>query len=805
MDERSLQRLEYPKIIEILTDLARSPLGRAVCTDLKPISDLETVRILQQETTDGVQVLLQKGEPPLAGLHPVRSMIQRCRTGASMSCEQLAQVSSFLGAIQRVHQFAPAADSETAPNLFAERMRALQPCPALEKRLKQAILGPDEVADAASPELARIRRSLRQAQDRVRQILEGMLRKQGEHLQEQWITMRGSRFVLPVKDSHRTAVQGIVHDTSASGQTVFIEPFEVIEANNRIRELESEEREEILRILQVLTDEVMQQADCLLFNAEELAQIDCINAKARLSILQQAQPPHLNAKGRIRLQQARHPLLDPKRAVPISLALGTDFEILLITGPNTGGKTVALKTCGLLTLMAMSGLHVPASESTELSVFDSILVDMGDDQSIAESLSTFSAHMKRLIEMTEAAGPGCLMLADELGSGTDPLEGAALAQTILTEWRERGARVLATTHYRELKLFALETEGVENACCELDAVTFRPTYRILMGAVGTSHAFEISKSLGLDSRLIAQAQGLLSQQDRRMEGILQRLTQTQRQLDEKLESVVQVQEETKQMQSRIAEQERLLQEQKQKWTAKIREEVRSQYADGIREMEQLLQELEGARADWEVEKRRSFSERRRKVGEAFHQVEAEIGASTLEALRAGAGGQDLQVGGQYEASGLGLIGKLISLPDAKGMCKLSTGTLTVQVPQQTLVPASSEREQKPKSLREQSEFYRSRKKERGGSTVTVSGGRGLPLELYLLGQTRADALLALDQHIDQAQVVGVHEIRIVHGKGTGALRQAVHQALKRDARVLEYRLAAYGEGDSGVTIARLKS
>lgn len=821
MRQRTLEILEYPKIIESLEQLTASALGRSLCQALEPAVNWEQIQEQMAETTDAVSVLLQKGEPPLQGLHTISPGLKRARTGSSLNALQLSQIASFLGAVRRVRSFAPTADrpaldprdgghdgqQASAQNRFAQKMLALKPCEALERLLNRSLLG-EEVLDTASPELAAIRRKLRQAQEKVRAILETLVKNQGQALQDQLVTLRGSRYVLPVKESHRGQIPGLVHDRSGTGQTLFIEPLQVVEANNKIRELEADEREEIRQILQALTEAVVAQRDLLLENEAGLAQIDFLTAKARLALRQKAQPPRLNQDGRIRLVEARHPLLDPQKAVPISLHWGDQASTLLITGPNTGGKTVALKTVGLLTLMAQSGLHIPASEATDLSVFEEIYVDLGDEQSIEQNLSTFSSHMKNLVDMTEQARPGCLILSDEMGSGTDPLEGAALAITLLEDWRTKGARILATTHYRELKLYALSTEGVENACCELDPQTFKPTYRILMGAVGTSHAFAISKRLGLPEHLITAAQQRLQQQDVDFEALLAELTHQRLELTKTLEAAEQERALLAQTRADLAAQKQVLETKRADWVAKIREEVRSQYAEGVAEMDHWLKSLKSLVQEEQSKALQAWTDKRRKLGEAYHQVEAEIGRSTLQALQSTDSGDptvSLIVGETYTATALGLTGRLVTLPDAKGQCKLSTGTLQVNVPAATLTRAAEQTEPKAQNLKDKSAFYREKaRSRRGGRTAPTMATAQLPLELMLLGQTTLDALQHLDQHLDQAQMVGIHEVRIVHGKGTGALRKAIHQALKRDKRVDSFRLAGYGEGDTGVTIATLK-
>lgn len=819
MDSKTLEVLEYAKIIQQLTELSFSELGKKLVAELSPGTDLEEIAVWQTETADGVQVILQKTTPPIYGVHDLTPYLQRSRTGAAMTCRQLLLVDSFLRAVERVRGFA-ISDIKLQDNSYNCLMKALQPIHSLQQRLSKAIISEDEVADAASPALAQIRQQLRRAQDSVRQILEKLMKIHAKHLQEQLITMRGNRYVLPVQDVYRTNLTGIVHDTSASGHTLFVEPLEVVEANNKIRELEAAEQEEINRILAVLTSEVVAMADTLNLNQNILAKLDFITAKARYAIKLEAHPPKLNTVGKIRLLNARHPLLPLKKAVPISLALGDKIKTLLITGPNTGGKTVALKTCGLLTLMAQSGLHIPASEQSEIAICQNITVDIGDAQSIENNLSTFSSHMRQLIYMTEQAGPGTLILSDEMGSGTDPLEGAALAQAILNTWREKGAITLATTHYRELKLYALSTEGVENACCELDPDTLQPTYRILMGAVGVSHAFTISARLGLDPQIIAKAKALLSEDEQNLENIMQDLTAAKIKAEAALASAARdsaaaaaAKREAETLSNQLRNRQRAI-------AAEEREKARDKYGEGLREIDRLIRELSDYLDEAE---RRSLLKRtaklRSEAGANYHAIENEIGAETLAGIQADVdpAGRALQlkVGEQYYAPTLDLIGKLMTLPDNKGRCKLSSGTVQITVKAATLQDVSAAPTASTNmSLADKSEFYRHKQRNsaafkdksspRPSDRSNGAGKTALPLELMLLGETTLDAIELLDRHIDNSVMAGVHEIRIVHGKGTGALRKAVQDFLRRDRRVKGFRLAGYGEGDSGVTIAELK-
>lgn len=523
MDSRTLHILEFDKIVALLAARAQSAPGRELCEALLPSSAIAEVSERQSNTDDAVRILLAKGSPPLTGLSDVRPAAARAAAGAVLSCLELMRVAALLRGAARLKAFVPADGAENAVYGAMSRLAAVSD---LEHAVSNAILGEEEISDRASPELYSIRRRIRDAQAKVKEILDRIVRSNPRILQEQLVTMRGDRYVVPVRSEYRGELQGIVHDVSSSGSTLFIEPIAVVEANNRIRELISQEQDEIERILRELSALVADQLDDITMDVTTMAWIDFQTAKARLAVDQHAMPPLLNEEGRVRLRGARHPLIPRDRVVPIDFHIGYEFHTLVITGPNTGGKTVALKTCGLLSLMALAGLQIPALERSEVSVFDEILADIGDEQSIEQNLSTFSSHMSNLVSITRRAAPGMLVMVDELGSGTDPSEGAALAISILDHLRAHGCVTVATTHYKELKGYAIQTPGVENACCEFDTETLRPTYHLLIGVPGVSNAFVISGKLGLSDEIIEAARRLISEEGIRFEELLQDVEKT---------------------------------------------------------------------------------------------------------------------------------------------------------------------------------------------------------------------------------------------------------------------------------------
>ncbi len=809
-DARSRKLLEYNKIIADLARHAHSSLGRERCLELVPDSDLATVQQRQAETDDAVKILLERGSLPLSGINDIRSSVARTAAGGVISAGELLRIGTFLGAVSRLARVVPLAGA--GERIIYKLISRLQPHNTLEKRIDGAIAGDDELHDNASPALASIRRRIRAAQGDVKDSLNRIVRQHSRALQDAIVTLRGDRYVVPVKAEHRGDVPGLVHDTSASGATLFIEPLAVVELNNKIRELMGLEREEIDRILAELSAEVAEQENLLLTNSALLTEIDFIMAKGELALKMKAMPPKLNENGRICLKQARHPLIPADKVVPIDFEIGYEFQTLVITGPNTGGKTVSLKTCGLLTLMAMAGLQIPTREGSEISVFDDVLADIGDEQSIEQDLSTFSSHMTQIVRITESVRPRTLVLVDELGSGTDPSEGAALAIAILDYLRRKGAITVATTHYRELKGYALNTPGVENACCEFDTETLRPTYRLLIGVPGVSNAFAISSRLGLTAEIIEQARGLMTEEGMRFEDLIRNVERSRVETERLREEASRLEAEARAASEKAKNEASQLAEKRKALIAEAREEARERYRDAEAEIEQLIQKIRGGiKAADERERLKEAEEIRQAIRSGRTRVENEIGRATL-----GAGGgfrkvANPVVGEIYEAPNLGFTGKLIEGPDKNGNVILSSGPMQISVKQDQLarpagVPTGG-----------------GRKKSRGAVSAARAAGRGgqgkfsqgsgsismdrhlhAGTELMLLGNTVDEALEKLDKFIDDAVLTGVSSLRVVHGKGTGALRSAVQQHLKQDSRVKSFRLGAYGEGDSGVTLVELK-
>ncbi|MDI9469816.1 MAG: endonuclease MutS2 [Bacillota bacterium] len=788
----SLILLEYPAIISRLIELAASVPGRRLCQDLLPSSDLEVARERQAETADAIHLLLAHGTPPLYGIADLAPTFARTTLGAVLTLRELLEIASFLRAVNRLKRRVPDAEAERENRVY-RLMDRLRPDLVFEQRISDAVVSEEEMADNASPALAAIRARQRRAQAAIREHLDRVLATKARYLQESLITQRNGRYVVPVRAEYRAQVGSIVHDTSNSGQTLFVEPLAVVEQNNRLRELAAEERDEIERILRDFSAAVAERREVLDANAILLAGIDFAVAKGRLALEQRAQTPLLNDEGRIWLRRARHPLIPQDQVVPIDLWIGRDFRSLVITGPNTGGKTVALKTTGLLTLMAMAGLAVPAADQTELAVFRSVEADIGDEQSIEQNLSTFSSHMRRIVGIVERAEPGSLILLDELGSGTDPSEGAALAIAILDDLLNRGATTVATTHYRELKAYALETPLVENACCEFDTRTLRPTYRLLIGVPGVSNAFVISRKLGLADRIIDRAAEHLSDDSRRFEALIAELDQKTRQQAQALEAAERARAAAAAERQALEAERADLKRRRDEILQQSREEARLELGEQLELLDALLQDLRRAAAGTDqAQVRREAEELRRELAGQLKRLQDDIGRATLAAAQPGAGAEPLAlvVGELYSAPTLGLTGRLVSEPDSRGQVQIASGVMTVTVPAASLQRAV----ETPQAVNR-----------RGSSGQVVAQKRQtFRPEIKLLGLRADEATLRLDRYLDDAVLAGAPSVRIVHGKGTGALREAVQQLLRTDRRVKSFRLAAFGEGDSGVTIAELR-
>ena len=794
IDDRTKRILEYDKIIHELTSLASTESGRELCLALEPSTEYDDVIQRQQSTDDAVKIILEKSIPPLSGFVEIRPILSRVQTQATLSCKELMGVGQFLRAASRLHGFLPLSSESFASNTIYQTILKIVTIPALEHSISNAIAGEEELFDNASSTLAAIRRKIKDAQAEVKSHLERIVRNSSKSLQEQLITMRGNRYVVPVRSDHRTDIPGIVHDTSSSGATLFIEPYPVIDANNRIREYMSEERDEIERILEELSQEVYDHVETLLEDTRIAAAVDFAVAKARYAILLKAMPPIINKDGKIRLLSARHPLIPKERVVPITIEIGSDYETLVITGPNTGGKTVSLKTCGLFCLMAMAGLQIPAKENSVVTIFHTIIADIGDEQSIEQNLSTFSSHMSNLVRIIHEAGPSTLVLVDELGSGTDPSEGAALAISILEYLQSHHCTTIATTHYKELKVYAIRTPRVENACCEFDVETLQPTYRLLIGIPGVSNAFSISRKLGLPDGIIERAREFLTQEEVEFEQVIADTEQARKSALILEQNAKTLMEEAKKEMDEAKSVRKELEIKKKEILLKAREEAKDYIEEAYLESQIIIDEMKKQTKDQDAaEARKRMDEARSLLKSRKTQLENEIGKTTLNSYKRDGETMEIVLGETYFTSALGISGMLVEFADGKGNCVLLHGNKRVTVPTTSLRqaeiagPGGKTREVRKLAM----------------SGMTMSKKMSMGSEIKLIGLTVDEACEQLDKFIDDAILTGISTIRIVHGKGTGALRSAINQQLKRDKRIQSFRLGEYGEGDSGVTIAQL--
>ncbi len=793
--DKHAKSLEFDKVLERLAQFTSCEDARYNALHLKPETNLELARALQNQTADAHMLLARFGGPSFGGLKNVNNALSRANAGSVLNTKELLDIGGVLRVIRTLSQWR--ASNAGVPSVLDPLFNALMPNRFLESAIFNAIISEEEISDNASPTLAEIRRKIRTQESKVREQLEKFTRSQthSKYLQENIITQRNGRYVVPVKNEYRSEVPGLVHDTSSSGATVFVEPMSVVEANNEIRVLQSKEREEIERILYELSASAGDFAQSIKNSYECALELNLIFAKAQYAYSIKGGTPILNDKGIVNLRQARHPLIDPKKVVPVDIMLGKDFDTLVITGPNTGGKTVSIKTIGLLSMMAMCGLMIPAGDRSEISVFTEILSDIGDEQSIEQSLSTFSAHMTNIISIIKTAGEGSLVLIDELGAGTDPVEGAALAMAVLEALHEKGAKIAATTHYAELKAYALETPRVENGCCEFDVATLRPTYRLLIGVPGKSNALAISDRLGLDKSVIARAQELVSAENKEFETVVDRLEETRVRMESEFEKARALAEKAA---AEKAEAERMKAE-----IAKIREQemekARSQALKVVeaakREAYVLLQELEQLKK--EQKKTRDAAElARRAKGIVKKGVEAiDSAADPVIGIDDDDGNyvlpRALVAGDTVIIRDIGKTAKVISPADKNGNVEVQAGSIKTRVKLSNL--RLCENAPKKKETKPMPRIH-------GESRLNMAASTRLDLR----GMTVDECLIELDRFIDQGLRTGLNEFTVVHGKGTGALRTAVTRYLKASPFVKSSRLGVYGEGEDGVTIVTLK-
>lgn len=789
--EKSLKTLEYYAVLELLAEEAASSQGKNQCMALRPVTDLEQAEIYMKQTSDAKNIMTIKGSPSLGGIREITGALKRAEMGGVLNLKELLNVASVLQCVRLMQTYFSDEEKKTS---LTPIYRLLAGNQSLEQRITTSILSEEEVADGASSELTTIRRQMRQISGKVRDVLSKLISgERSKYLQETIITQRNGRYVVPVKAEHRGDVAGLVHDTSSSGATVFVEPAAVVEINNQMKILEGKEQVEIERILSELSAEVSGCAEIIRQDLEQLITLDFIFARAKLSFKMNATSPNFKKDGYgVNLKRARHPLLDIKKAVPIDIAIGTDYDTLVITGPNTGGKTVSLKTLGLLSLMAASGLHIPANELSEVCVFENVYADIGDEQSIEQSLSTFSSHMKTIVGMMEKCAKGDLVLFDELGAGTDPVEGAALAVSVIGYARQMGAFVAATTHYSELKTFALTTDGVENASCEFDVGTLRPTYRLLTGIPGKSNAFAIAARLGLQPVILERAKEQLSSENTRFEDVLAQLEKERRLLEkykaeaERLRSAAQserdkaenLRDKSEDEADRIVENARLKADRILK--------------DARMTAETVFAELDEIKKKSSKNKEQNLAAAKAALRGVITQTETELRKKkekrTVENTTAIHKGDEVQL-----INVSNIVAVVLTEPDSNGNMQVQAGIMKTSVNVNEVRPVKKQNAQKPKMPRPSA----------GGATRELKLNAAAS-EVDVRGMCAEEAIIEVDQFLSSAMMSSLPSVRIVHGKGTGVLRNAIQQHLKRNKRIKTVRNGVYGEGENGVTVVEFK-
>jgi DNA mismatch repair protein MutS2 len=787
LENRHYRALELDKVLAMLAQETTCEDAAQLALGLQPATDIFEVRLMLEETDAAYTLTGRFGSPSFGGLKDISNALRRAEAGGVLSMGELMRISEVLRVMRSLVEWRKHFVGIESP--IDWRFEALTPNKYLEDRINNTVLSEEEIADSASPTLADLRRKIRSASSRVRERLDQLIRSPAyqKYLQDPIVTIRGGRFVVPVKAECRGSLPGLVHDTSASGATIFVEPMAVVEANNDIKVLKSKEEAEIERILAEISAEAGTFAQSIIDGYHAAVELNLLFAKARLAYKMKASMPLVNDHGRIDLKKARHPLISSQKVVPTGVELGIHFDTLVITGPNTGGKTVALKTIGLLTLMAMCGLMIPAGEQSSVSVFEHILADIGDEQSIEQSLSTFSAHMTNIIHIFAEADEKSLVLLDELGAGTDPVEGAALATAILESLRQRGAKIASTTHYAELKAYALQTAGVENGCCEFDVTTLRPTYRLLIGVPGRSNAFAISERLGMEPGIVMRAKELVSAENARFEDVVETLEASRQSLEEERKETERMRIEAQQARREADEMRRRIQEQAEAELDRARTEARNVVARTRAQADALMNELEELRK----QKKNPGADAKARIRAGVRSME-EMADPVKKSLEE----EEYRLPRKLKAGDSVLIfdidkkGTVLEEEDAAGNVLVQAGIIKTRVPVKKLRLLKDERTVTPQR----------------SVTRNVKSRSEVPVhtELDIRGQTAMEATMELDSFIDGALLSGISQLTIIHGKGTGALRKQVHEYLRRNAAVKSFRLGSFGEGESGVTIVELK-
>lgn len=792
MNQKALSSLEYPKIIERLTEKASSPMGKELCRKLQPSTDINKIRLMQTQTKDALTRLFQKGSVSFGSVKDIRGSLKRLEIGSSLGIMEILSVCALLENTSRVKAYSRGDRSDLPSDSLDSMFEQLAPLTPLSSEIRRCILSEDEISDDASPALRQVRRNMKVTNDRIHTQLSGLVNGNARtYLQDSVITMRNGRYCIPVKAEYKGQVPGMIHDQSSTGSTLFIEPMAVVKLNNNMRELELQEQKEIEIILAGLSEQIAEEREAIALNLELMVQLDFIFARAGLAMDMNGSEPVFNEEGRVLLKKARHPLISKKKVVPIDIRLGDDFDLLIITGPNTGGKTVSLKTVGLLTLMGQAGLHIPALDRSELALFHEIYADIGDEQSIEQSLSTFSSHMTNIVSFLEKADSRSLVLFDELGAGTDPTEGAALAISILSYLHDKGIRTMATTHYSELKVYALSTPGVENACCEFSVETLRPTYRLLIGIPGKSNAFAISSKLGLSDQIIERAKEQISEQDESFEDVLSSLEENRVTIENERLEIARYKEEIKTLKAQLESRQEKLDAQRDRILRQANEEAHKvleeakEYAD---QTMKLFHKFQKNNVDTSAVERERQELRKRMNKAEKNMSDRQETKKPKKQLTA----KDIRPGDSVKVLSMNLKGTVGSRPDSKGFLFVQMGIIRSKVHLSDL------------ELVDEPVITTPSLQKTGAGKIRMSKSASVSTEINLLGRTVDEAIAELDKYLDDAYIAHLKSVRIVHGKGTGALRKGIHDYLRRQKHVSSFRLGEFGEGDAGVTIVDFK-
>ena len=796
MNQKVLRTLEYYKIIEKLTEYAASEPGKKLCRELEPSSDYDEIVQSQTETADAVTRVRMKGGLSFAGVHDVRDSLKRLDIGSSLSIHELLSISSLLTCASRAKAYGRHAENTELPDDSLDAMfRALEPLTPVNNEITRCIISEDEVADDASPGLHNVRRQMKVTADRVHSQLNSILNSSRTMLQDAVITMRDGRYCLPVKAEYRSQFSGMIHDQSSTGSTLFMEPMAIVKLNNELRELEIKEQKEIEMVLAALSVSLVPYQEQIINNFQILAKLDFIFAKAALSKHYNCSMPKFNQHGYINIKDGRHPLLDPKKVVPINVYLGKDFDLLIVTGPNTGGKTVSLKTVGLFTLMGQAGLQIPAFDGSELAVFNEVFADIGDEQSIEQSLSTFSAHMTNIVKILEQADSNSLSLLDELCAGTDPTEGAALAIAILTFLHNMKCRTMATTHYSELKVFALSAPGVENACCEFNVETLSPTYHLLIGIPGKSNAFAISKKLGLPGYIIDDAKTHLESDAEAFEDLLANLETSRVTIEKERAEIAEYKAEISRLKKNLEQKEDRLDERKEKIIRNANEEAQRILREAKETADQTIKQInklaQGSGKGKELEAERT------KIREKLDKVDKNLSIKNDKGPKKMISPKKIKIGDGVKVLSMNLKGTVSSLPDANGNLFVQMGILRSKVNIRDLEMLDEQSVSGPG-------LENVKRNNTGSGKIKMSKTFSVSPEVNLIGMTVDEAIPVLDKYLDDAYLAHLPNVRVVHGRGTGALKAAVHKHVKKLKYVKEFRLGDFGEGDTGVTIVTFK-